>query len=354
MKFIYQSFPNRVYFGQGKIVHLAEIIKEIGAARLFVVAGNRSQAIVDNLIECFGREEVLHFSKVIQHVPNSVVEEALSATDSHQSDIIVAIGGGSAIGLAKGIALNNRLPIVAVPTTYAGSEMTNMYGISENGIKTVGRDLSVLPKIVIYDTDLTAEMSLSLAATSSMNAMAHLIEAIYAFDINPITYQNSLIGIRNLMEGMEEMITENSLINANEKLQFGAYLAGKSLCEVSMALHHKMAHVLGGTFDMDHGKVHTVLLPYVLDFQMKGLSALVKEDLKRALKSDNPPQKLKSLAQSMGASTTLKEIGLAYELIPKATKMIAAIKLKNPINITESNIEDLLNDCYHGKLRKTK
>ena len=153
---------------------------------------------VDELIKSFGEKSVYHFSKVVQHVPKVVVEEALALANENQSNLIIAIGGGSAIGLAKAMALENRIPILAVPTTYAGSEMTTIYGISADGVKTVGRDMIVLPRSVIYDPSLTKEMPLSLAATSSMNAMAHLIEALYAHDCNPVTYQLSLTGIRYL------------------------------------------------------------------------------------------------------------------------------------------------------------
>jgi alcohol dehydrogenase class IV len=351
MNFTYQSFSNKVYFGEGKIAQLPEIIKEMGATRLFVVAENRVQFIVDNLVETFGANEVLHFSKVIQHVPKSIVTEALTQANTHQTNLIIAIGGGSAIGLAKGIALENHLPILAIPTTYAGSEMTNVFGISENGVKTVGKDIAVLPKIVIYDATMTAGMPLSLAATSAMNAMAHLIEAVYAFDGNPIIYQIAMTGIKALKEGMEIMIQEKSLENANEKLQFGSYLAGKCLCEVSMALHHKLAHTLGGSFGMEHGEVHTVLLPYILNFQMPSLSNLTHADLEKALGSNNPAIKLRDLAHKMGANTTLKDIGFQEKDIPKAAEMVMNLKkFQNPVAISEQNIQALLEDCFYGKL----
>jgi maleylacetate reductase len=351
MEFIYQSFSNKVYFGKGKIAQLTEIIKEMEATRLFVVAENRSQAIVDNLVSCFGEKEVLHFSKVVQHVPKPIVNEALALANSHKTDLIIAIGGGSAIGLAKGVALESHLPILAIPTTYAGSEMTNVFGISENGIKTVGKDIAVLPKIVIYDAAMTAEMPLILAATSAMNAMAHLIEAVYAFDGSPITYQTALTGIEALKQGMEWLIQEKSLENANEKLQFGSYLAGKCLCEVSMALHHKLAHTLGGSFGMEHGEVHTVLLPYILNFQMPNLSISTKKDLEKALGSKNSALKLRILAKKMGAKTSLKDIGFQEKDIPKATEMVMNLKkFQNPVAISEQNIQALLLDCFHGNL----
>ena len=350
MNFIYQSFANKIYFGHGQLKKLSSIVNESGGTRLFAISTNRTKAIVDELIKSFGPDHVSHFSKVVQHVPKMVVDEAIAIAKENRSNIIIAIGGGSAIGLAKGMALETHLPILAIPTTYAGSEMTHVYGISSGSVKTVGRDLSVLPQTVIYDPSLTAQMPVALAATSSMNAMAHLIEALYAHDGNPITYQTSLMGIRFLKEGMEQLITERSLENANANLQFGAYLAGKALCEVTMSLHHKAAHVLGGSFGMEHGEVHTVLLPYVLEYQMPGIAKTVISDLQKIFNDPHPSLKLRTFAGQMGSSTTLKAIDFQEQLIPEAAHLIVAKPFPNPVEITEKGIEALLMRAYQGEL----
>ncbi len=350
MNFIYQSFPDKIYFGEGQLEKITDIVKELGGTRLFVIAANRAMPIVDKLAASIGQTNVFHFSKTIQHVPNEVVEEAVNLALENRSDLVIAIGGGSAIGLAKGMALQNRLPILAVPTTYAGSEMTNIYGISSAGMKNVGRDMVVLPKSVIYDPSLTAGLPLLLAATSSMNAMAHLIEALYAHDSNPVTYHLSLTGIEFLKEGMEKLIAEKSLKDANSLLQFGSYLAGKALCEVAMSLHHKTAHVLGGSFNMDHSKVHTVLLPYVLKCQMPGLSASLISDLQTVLDDKKPANKLKSMAEDMGAATSLKTIGFEEKNIPGAVNILSAAKYPNPVPVNEKLYQTLLKMAYDGRL----
>ncbi|MFI5187421.1 MAG: maleylacetate reductase [Chitinophagales bacterium] len=350
MNFIVQSFPNKIYFGEGQLKKINDIINELGSTRLFIVAGNRNISIVNELIKSFGEKNVCHFSRIVQHVPKIIADEALTLAKENQSDFIIAIGGGSAIGLAKAVALQNRLRILAVPTTYAGSEMTNIYGISSDGVKSVGRDMIVLPACVIYDPSMTLEMPLPLASTSSMNAMAHLIEALYAYDGNPVTYQISLMGIKFLKQGMEQLISERSLKNANSALQFGSYLAGKALCEVSMALHHKLAHVLGGSFNLDHSKTHTVLLPYVLRFQVNGLSASLINDLQTVLNDSRPSYKLQSLAEQMKAPISLKAIGFHEEDIPKVVRLMATMNYPNPVPVTEKLIEELLKMAYEGRL----
>jgi alcohol dehydrogenase class IV len=229
--------------------------------------------------------------------------------------------------------------------------MTNIYGISSDGLKTVGRDMIVLPRSVIYDPSLTQALPLSLAATSSMNAMAHLIEALYAHDGNPVTYQMSLMGIKFLKEGMEQLIAEKSLINANSSLQFGSYLAGKALCEVAMSLHHKAAHVLGGSFNLDHSKVHTVLLPYVLECQMQGLSTSLLNDLQTVLDDKRPSNKLRNLAGQMGAAISLKAIGFREADIPKAAGILSAMKYPNPVPVNQTLIGTLFKMAYEGCLQ---
>jgi alcohol dehydrogenase class IV len=317
---------------------------------LFVVAGSRQDPIVNDLVLEFGKKNVFHFSKIVQHVPKEVAEEAAALANNNHSDLIIAIGGGSAIGLAKAVALQNHVRILAIPTTYAGSEMTNIYGISSEGVKKVGRDANALPACVIYDPSMTESMPLSLAATSSMNAMAHLIEALYAHDGNPVTYQTSMMGIQFVRNGMEQLAAERSLKNANETLQFGSYLGGKALCEVSMSLHHKLAHVLGGTFNLDHSQTHTALLPYVLQYQLPGLSQTILHDLQAVLGDMNPPQKLRGLSEQMGAPISLKAIGFQKENIPRAANLLAKTNFPNPVPVDQKLIEQMLSAAYEGHL----
>lgn len=352
MNFFYQSFSNKIFYGAGQLNKIDKIITNLGGTHLFIVAGHRHDAIVASLSKHFGDKHIYHFLRIVQHVPRTVVEDALRIAHKNHSDILIAIGGGSAIGLVKAMALQNKLPIVAVPTTYAGSEMTNIFGISSDGVKTVGRDLSVLPSCVIYDPSMTVSMPLHLAATSSMNAMAHLIEALYAHDTNPLTYQFSLTGIKSLTRGMEILIREQSLENANDALQFGSFLAGKALCDVSMSLHHKLAHVLGGSFNLDHSKTHTVLLPYVVQAQMPGLASHIVADLKDSLNDPNPAFRLRNLAEQMGAPISLKEIDLHEDQIPDVVRQMLTLKFSNPVPVNEELIREVITDAFAGKLRQ--
>jgi maleylacetate reductase len=348
-QFEYTGYPNKVFFGENSFNLVGKIVSPF--KRAFVIAGNRHEPYVNSLKEVLGIERILHFNSVVQHVPIELIEEANQKQLAENTDVLVAIGGGSAIGLAKALALRSKQVIVAVPTTYSGSEMTNIWGMTTAEGKTTGRDMIALPRYVIYDPVFTASMPTLLAATSSMNAMAHLMEAVYAHDTNPITYVNSLDGMRKLKSGMNLLAAQRALtMEANQLLQYGSFVAGKVLCEVSMSLHHKMAHVLGGTFGLDHSSVHTVLQAYVLEYQWDALSQEVKNDFSSALNHPYPPVALHELAKSMNAPTDLASIGFKETNIEKAVDEVLAKPYANPKELSKKGLIDMLVKGYRGQL----
>jgi maleylacetate reductase len=349
MNFEYRSYPNKVYFGEGKMKLLPGLLN--GYQKVMVIATSRLASQVDQLEAALGAGRVIRFSTIIQHVPGSLVKEAAAFREAHNADILVAIGGGSAIGLAKALALEKYIPQVAIPTTFSGSEQTNIYGISSAGAKRTGRDDTVLPKMVIYDCDLIMAMPKHLAVTSAMNAMAHLMEAMYSSTANPITSNNAMLGMDVIKKGIKELSVADGLTqSATEKILFGSFLAGKCLCEVEMALHHKAAHVLGGSFGMEHSAVHTVLQPYVLAYQWPHLSSAVQSDFKQVLESEHPFKALKGLAGNAGAPTNLKDIGFKEEDIVQVAEMIESKPFANVAPITREGLVKMLTNAYHGKI----
>ena len=348
-QFEYTGYPSKVFFGENSFHHLSKLLSPYEKA--FVIAANRLEPYVNSLKNNLGDGRIIHFSSVVQHVPLELIEEASQRQIEENAEVLVAIGGGSSIGLAKALALRSRQEIIAVPTTYAGSEMTNIWGITTSEGKTTGRDLIVLPRYVIYDPVFTSSMPASLAATSAMNAMAHLMESIYAHDTNPITYINSLDGMKKLRSGMNVLAARGVLtMEANQFLQYGSFIAGKVLCEVSMSLHHKMAHVLGGTFGLDHSSVHTVLQAYVLEYQWDALTKDVKDDFCSVLDHVYAPAALLELARSMGAPTNLAAIGFKKKDIEKAVDMVLAKPYANPKELTKKGLIDMLVKGYAGQL----
>jgi len=348
--FTYTTKPNTVHFGEGKLPEVLSTLME-SYERGFIMASDRLSFNIERLRRRIGPEKFVHFSRVVQHVPETLVIEAKEAMSAHKLDVLIAIGGGSAIGLAKALALETSLPIIAVPTTYSGSEMTDIWGITGPEGKKTGRDTRVLPTHVIYDAAFTLGLPLPVAKTSVMNAMAHLLEAVYAVENNPVTYTLALKGIELLRDGIESLGSAKFLSpKVNEQFLTGAYLSGKCLGEVSMALHHKTAHILGGTYGLEHSQVHTALQSFAFAYQWSGLDRKQKKDFQHAFDHDFPPLKLHELIGALGAPTSLEEIGYKAAFIPATVDRILAVPYPNPVPLREDRLTKMLQYALVGSL----
>jgi len=282
------------------------------------------------------------------HVPIEIAQQAREEAARLGADCCVAVGGGSTTGLGKAIALTSSLPILAIPTTYAGSEMTPIWGITEGGRKTTGRDPRVLPKTVLYDPTLTVTMPTQLSVTSAINAMAHCVEALYAKDANPIISLLAEDGIRSFAQSLPGIVKNPDDLNSRSKALYAAWLGGVSLGAVGMALHHKLCHTLGGTFNLPHAETHTVLLPHATAYNAPAVPEAMHR-INAALGTRGAPQGLFDLAKSLGASLTLKEIGMKESDLDKAAEIAVQNPYYNPRPITKEGIRSLLQSAYEGR-----
>ena len=251
----------------------------------------------------------------------------------------MAIGGGSTTGLAKAIALTSELPILAIPTTYAGSEMTPIWGLTEGGVKKTGRDVRVLPKTVIYDPALTTSLPVALSVTSGINAIAHCVEALYSRDANPIISLIAEEGIRALAGGLPEVVKQPGDLDARSRALYGAWLAGVSLGAVGMALHHKLCHTLGGTFNLPHAETHTVVLPHAVAYNAAAAPEAM-ERIARALGARSAAEGLYDLAASLGAPVSLESLGMRREQLDRAADLAVQNPYYNPRPVTREGIRD--------------
>jgi len=284
----------------------------------------------------------------VMHVPVETAQEARNYATKLGADCAVAIGGGSTTGLGKAIALTSSLPIIAVPTTYAGSEMTPVYGLTEAGLKKTGRDLRVLPKTVIYDPELTVSLPASLSVTSGINAIAHAAEGLYAQDANPITGLMAEEGIRALGAGIGRVVSRLDDLDARADCLYGAWLCGAVLGSVGMALHHKLCHTLGGTFNLPHAETHTIVLPHALAYNREA-APLAMQRIARALGASDAAQGVFDLARGNGAPTALKDIGLKESDIGVALDIALKNPYWNPRPLERGALRALLEAAYEGR-----
>ena len=347
-QFIYDALPGRVVFGTGYLARLAEEIERLVCRRALVLCTPRQRPLAELVAGHLGAQAAGIYDRAAMHVPVETAEEARAAAARLGADCCVAVGGGSTIGLAKAIALTAALPIIALPTTYAGSEMTPIWGLTEAGRKTTGRDPRVLPKTVVYDPALTLALPPASSATSGMNAIAHCVEALYAEDANPIVSLMAEEGIRSLARALPRVVRQPDDQDARSEALYGAYLAGAALGAVGMALHHKLCHTLGGSFGLPHADVHTIVIAHVAHYN-RGAAPEAMARVAAALGTTDAPGGLYDLAGSLGARLALRELGMSARDLDRAAELAVQKSYYNPQAVTRDGIRSLLEDAFHGR-----
>jgi maleylacetate reductase len=282
------------------------------------------------------------------HVPIETAREAREIARKLDADCAVAVGGGSTTGLGKAIALDSGLPILAIPTTYAGSEMTPIYGITEGGMKKTGKDAKVLPRTVIYDPELTLTLPVQLSVTSGINAIAHAAEGLYSVDGNPVMDLMAEEGIRALGRALPAIRADAANIDARSDALYGAWLCGIVLGNVGMALHHKLCHTLGGTFNLPHAETHTIVLPHALAYNAKAAPDAMRR-IARALQGKSAAQAVFDLAHANGAPVALRDIGMQAADLDRACDIALQNQYPNPRPLERAAIRQLLQDAWAGK-----
>ncbi|MGY6270211.1 maleylacetate reductase [Achromobacter denitrificans] len=348
--FVYTSRAQRVVFGPGSLGGLAAELDALGLRRALLLCTPPQRPQAEQAAALLGAERVAGiFDQAAMHVPIEIARQARRAARERGADCAVAVGGGSTIGLGKAIALDSGLPVIAVPTTYAGSEMTPIYGITEAGLKKTGKDDRVLPRSVIYDPELSLSLPAAMSVTSGINAIAHAAEGLYARDGNPIMDLMAQEGIRALARALPAIQRgAGDLRAARGDALYGSWLCGTVLGSVGMALHHKLCHTLGGSFDLPHAEVHTIVLPQALAYNAQAAPAAM-ERIAAALGAPDAGQGVFDLARSLGAPTALREIGMREEDLDRACDIALATPYPNPRPLERAPLRALLQDAYEGR-----
>lgn len=346
--FALDAMPGRIVFGVDRVAVLPDEADRLGVERVLVIAAPSGKRFADDIADRLGSRYVGIFADVQQHVPIGAVRAALIAAETSRADCVITIGGGSATGFGKAVALETGIPTIAVPTTYAGSEVTPIYGITSEGSKRTGRDVRVLPRTVVYDPVLTVTLPPSVTGPSGMNAIAHCMEALYAEAGNPITSIVAEEGIRALVQGIPRAVRDPNDLDARSDALYGSYLAGSALAVVGMAIHHRICHVLGGTFGLAHADANAVILPHAAAFNEAAAPEAIAT-VGRALGTADAPSGLFDLLVDVAAPTSLAELGMREADLDEAARLVVDHPPWNPRPVDERNVRTLLDDAFHGR-----
>ncbi|APU14961.1 MULTISPECIES: maleylacetate reductase [Actinoalloteichus] len=345
--FVHTSTPSRVIFGAGVVGRLGEEAARLGARRVLLVSGP-SRRSTDRLRDALGPLLVAEFAGATMHAPVEITEQALAVVREHDVDCLVAIGGGTATGLAKAVAARTGLPQVIVPTTYAGSEVTSVLGETADGRKTTRSSPDLLPETVLYDVDLTLGLPVDLSITSAVNALAHAVEALYSPQANVLIDAVAHAAIGLIVPALPVVAEEPADGAARADLLEGAWLAGTCLAAAGMGLHHKLCHVLGGSFGLSHAPTHTVVLPHATAFNAPAVPE-VMAGIAAAMGVPDAPSGLADLIGSLGGPTSLRELGMAEVDLREAARLAVATPYPNPRPVDAELLDALLRDAWHGR-----
>lgn len=346
--FTYDALAGRVVFGDGAFERLPDELDRLGAHRVLLVADRSGRSWAESLVGWIGDRVVGQIGDVRPHVPVDDAENARQLARSVRADAIVTIGGGSATGLGKAVALEMPIPILAVPTTYAGSEMTPIWGLTSGARKETGRDAVVQPRTVVYDPILTLELPPSISGPSGMNALAHCAEALYAEGANPITSLMAEQGIRILARGLPVVVADPGDLVGRGDVLGGAYLAGAAFAAAGSGIHHKICHVLGGAYDLPHAEMHSVVLPHALAHVAPAQPGAIGR-MAAALGHPDVPGAVFELGRTIGAPAGLADIGMPAERLDEAAGLIAAATAGTQLEISLHEVRALLGHAFAGR-----
>ena len=344
---VHETTASRVLLGPGSRLAVPEEVDRIGGSRVLLVATRSASAAADELAAVLGERLRGRFDGPVVHTPVAVTVRAMGVVASSGPDVLVALGGGSAIGLTKAISARTGLPQVAVPTTYAGSEVTPVLGETEDGVKTTRRDPALAPGTVVYDPELTLSMPAGLTLTSALNALAHAVEALWAPNSTPVSDALATEAATGIPASLLAVLDAPDDLGARSRLQAAAWLAGLCLAQTRMGLHHQLAHALGGTFDLPHAELHAMLLPHVMAFNLPAAPA-ASARLARAVGGD-PVAVVAGLAASYDGPRTLRELGVPRDEVSAVAERVVAAPYPNPRPLTVDSVQELLLAVWAGE-----
>jgi maleylacetate reductase len=345
--FTFPGLTTRVVFGHGTLAQVPDEVARLSHSRAFVLSTPHQQAEAQALADKLGDRAAGVFASATMHTPVEVTEDAIAAFHAAKADCVVSLGGGSTTGLGKAIAIRTGADQVVIPTTYAGSEMTDILGETAGGEKTTRRDPAIRPEVVVYDVDLTLTLPVALTVTSALNALAHAMEALYAPDRNPVIEAMVREALPAFRDSIPVLIQSPQDRNARTGALYAAWCCSTALGYVSMALHHKLAHVLGGSFGLPHAETHAVLLPHTTAYNEPAVDGLL-QPIADTFGHGSAAKGLWHFAKSVNAPMRLADLGLTAQDLDHAADIATKNPYANPRPVTRDGIRHLLQQAYDG------
>lgn len=352
MSYFYPEFSTQTArvstrFGSGVRWDVAKEVAALGSLRALILSTPEQAGVAMEIAGVIGDHAVGLYSKAAMHTPLDITEDAVAHARQVEADCLVAIGGGSTIGLSKAIALRTSLPQIVIPTTYAGSEATPILGQTENGIKTTLIDPTIQPSVILYDAELVCSLPIKMTVTSSLNAMAHAVEGLYAQNKNPISTLLAVEGLRAFKNALPKVLEKPGDLNARGETLYAAWLCGTVLGQVGMALHHKLCHSLGAAFNLPHSETHAVILPYAVSYNEQAAKNEL-EPVSEIFGGSSPAQALFDFSRVMNAPLSLQALGLQETDLDKAADLATYKPYWNPRPVNRDDIRKLLQRAWTG------
>lgn len=352
----------RIVFGAGELDRLGDLARDLGAKRvLLCTSGSYARnGVADRAARALGAWLAGRFEAVRPHVPEESVEHALDIARDAGVDAVVALGGGSALGTGKAVTARlcdaggtaHRISLIAVPTTYAGSEMTPVYGVTSTGQKHTTSDARALARLVVYDPDLTLDLPADLTVGTGANALAHCVEGVYSLRRTPLATACALEGAARIAWSLPRLIEDGQDREARETMLAGAHLAGVTIAHAGMALHHAICHALGGA-GVPHGVANAIMLPHVMRFNLPAASEEIAA-IGRTLQGGASPTPneavdlVESLLHALPLPHRLRATGISESDIPAIAvhALESATARGNPQPATQAQVEEILRAAW--------
>jgi maleylacetate reductase len=364
-QFHYVSYAQEIIFAPGSARQVGQAAERRGWRNLMLCANRsmQSNGTIDSIKSSLGERLVAVYDRVQPHVQDIQFHEVLATTREKSVDAVIGLGGGSSLGMAKAVGFESHLPIIAIPTTYAGSEMTSVYGITHTDEdpprKVTVSDPGVTPKLVLYDPELTLALPPALTASTGINALAHCMEALYSKTRTPISTAAAVHGVRHIIGALLNCYLDGKDLEARTQMLLGSHLAGFSLASASMGLHHGLCHVLGGTANVPHGIANAIILPHAIRFNADATATQLipaAEAIGVPVNRVNPMVVVEALVQKifyligkMTLPQRLRDAGVAESDLSRLAQIAFQNRTvqNNPNPITEpAQIETLLREAW--------